>query len=110
MLEYEEFCFRARLESGTLDAWIAAGWLIPAETEPRRAFSEADLARAQLIQDLSHDLGVNDEGIAVVLDLIDQIHGLRRSLKSLSAALAFLPADARAKIQSQLGADRAFSA
>lgn len=102
MLEYEEFCFRAHLESGTLDAWIAAGWLIPAETEPRRAFSEADLARAQLIRDLSRDLGINDEGIAVVLDLIDQIHGLRRGLKSLSAALAVLPPDARATVQRKL--------
>jgi chaperone modulatory protein CbpM len=106
MLEYEEFCFRARLKSGTLEAWIEAGWLIPAETESRRAFSEADLARAQLIQDLSQDLGVNDEGIAVILDLIDQIHGLRRSLKGLSTALASLPADARANIQKQLGGER----
>lgn len=105
MLEYQEFCFRARIETGTLEAWIADGWLIPAETEPRRAFSEADLARAQLIQDLGQDLGVNDEGIAVILDLIDQIHGLRRSLKSLSAAMAGLPSDARAKIQSHLGSE-----
>ncbi|MGH7122586.1 MAG: chaperone modulator CbpM [Acetobacteraceae bacterium] len=104
MLEYQEFCFRARLESGTLDAWIAAGWLIPAATEPKRAFSEADLARAQLIQDLSRDLGINDEGVAVILDLIDQIHGLRRSLKSLSSALAVLPADARATIHRKLEA------
>ncbi len=106
MLEFEEFCFRARLEGGTLEAWIAAGWLIPAGTEPRRAFSEADLARAQLIQDLTRDLGVNDEGVAVILDLIDQLHGLRRSLKSLSAALGSLPPEARATIQRQLGAAR----
>lgn len=105
MLEYEEFCFRARLEGGTLDAWIAAGWLIPAETEPRRAFSEADLARAQLIRDLNDDFGINNEGIAVILDLIDQIHGLRHSLKSLSSALAVLPPDTRATIQKKLAAE-----
>lgn len=103
MLAYEEFCIHARLESRTLDAWVAAGWLIPTGTGTKPSFSEADLARAQLIQDLSQDLGVNEEGIDVILDLIDQIHGLRHSLKSLSAALSLLPADARVRIQQELG-------
>ncbi len=102
MLEYEEFCLRARLEGATVDAWVAAGWLIPERTETRRGFSEADLARAQLIKDLSRDLGVNDEGIAVILDLLDQIYGLRRGLRTLSAALAQLPANARADLRREL--------
>ena len=42
-----------------------------------------DLARAQLIRDLREDLGVNDEGISVVLHLVDQMHGLRRSMRDL---------------------------
>jgi len=104
MLEYEEFCVRARLEGRTVDAWVAAGWLIPEQTEARRSFSEADLARAQLIQDLSRDLGVNDEGIAVILDLIDQMHGLRRSLRTLADALAILPEATRLRIQEELHA------
>jgi chaperone modulatory protein CbpM len=41
------------------------------------------LARAQLIRDLRDDFGVNDEGISVVLHLIDQMHGLRRSMQGL---------------------------
>ncbi|MGH7050902.1 MAG: chaperone modulator CbpM [Acetobacteraceae bacterium] len=104
MLAYEEFCVHARLESRTLDAWVAAGWLIPSEAGSKPGFSEADLGRAQLIRDLGQDLGVNEEGIDVILDLIDQIHGLRHSLKSLSVALALLPAEARATIQHELGA------
>ena len=42
-----------------------------------------DLARAELIRDLRDDLGVNDEGISVVLHLLDQVHGLRRSMQHL---------------------------
>jgi chaperone modulatory protein CbpM len=42
-----------------------------------------DLARAQLIRDLRDDLGVNDEGISVILHLLDQVHGLRRSMHRL---------------------------
>jgi len=66
-----------------LEAWIEAGWLVPPQTEPELMFSDVDLARAQLIRDLREDFGVNDEGISVVLHLIDQMHGLRRSLQSL---------------------------
>ena len=40
-------------------------------------FSDADIARAQLIRDLKNDLGVNDEGVSVILSLVDQVHGLR---------------------------------
>jgi chaperone modulatory protein CbpM len=41
------------------------------------------LARAQLIRDLREDFGINDEGISVVLHLVDQMHGLRRSMQGL---------------------------
>jgi len=66
-----------------LETWIEAGWLAPPQTEPELMFSDVDLARAQLIRDLREDLGVNDEGISVILHLIDQMHGLRHSVRSL---------------------------
>jgi chaperone modulatory protein CbpM len=49
-------------------------------------FSEADLARAaRLILDLKGDLGVNDEGIAIVLHLLDQLYGLRCLVRDIHA-------------------------
>lgn len=60
----------------TIELWVEAGWLLPHQGGENR-LSEIDLARAQLIHDLKHDLGVNDEGIPLILDLIDQLHGLR---------------------------------
>ena len=83
MIALEEFLVRARLEHHSLHAWVAAGWLAPPQTEPELMFSDVDLARAQLIRDLREDLGVNDEGISVILHLIDQMHGLRRSMRDL---------------------------
>ena len=83
MISVEEFLIRARLEHGSLEAWIAAGWLVPPQTEPELIFSDIDLARAQLIRDLREDFGVNDEGISVILHLVDQMHGLRRSMQGL---------------------------
>ena len=46
-----------------------------------------DLARANLIHDLKHNMGVNDEGLDVILHLIDQMHGLRRALAEALASL-----------------------
>jgi chaperone modulatory protein CbpM len=39
-----------------------------------------DLARANLIRDLKDKMGVNDEGLGVILHLLDQMHALRRAL------------------------------
>ena len=83
MITVQEFLVRARVEHRSLEAWIAAGWLIPPQTEPERMFNDVDLARAQLIRDLHEDFGVNDEGVSVILHLIDQMHGLRRSMQDL---------------------------
>jgi chaperone modulatory protein CbpM len=83
MIPVQEFLLRARLEHHALEAWIATGWIIPPQTEPELAFSDVDLARAQLIRDLRDDLGVNDEGVSVILHLVDQMHGLRRSMQQL---------------------------
>ena len=44
------------------------------------AFTDMDLARANLIRDLKDKMGVNDEGLGVVLHLLDQMHALRRAL------------------------------
>jgi chaperone modulatory protein CbpM len=83
MISVQEFLIRAHLEHRSLEAWIAAGWLVPPQTEPELMFSDIDLARAQLIRDLREDFGVNDEGVSVILHLVDQMHGLRRSMEGL---------------------------
>jgi chaperone modulatory protein CbpM len=78
-----EFLDSAGLRVEILDFWIEQHWLIPAQTADGAAFSDVDLARAHLIQDLKADLGVNDEGVDVILHLVDQLHGLRRALEQL---------------------------
>ena len=81
-----EFVVQARIDAETLDHWLRAGWLIPRENGGGGGFSQIDLARAQLIGDLQ-DLGINDEGIPVVLDLVDQLHGIRNMMRELLSAL-----------------------
>jgi chaperone modulatory protein CbpM len=74
--------FALRINTQTLNAWLEAGWLAPQRNDDGTHYSEVDLARAHLIEDLK-DLGINDEGVPVILDLVDQLHGLRRVLREL---------------------------
>ncbi len=76
----QEFCARAALDGNTLEIWIEEEWLIPDRTESEPVFSEADVARAKLIRELIDDLGVNAEGVGIVLHLLDQVYGLRRAM------------------------------
>jgi len=96
------FLARARLDAGVLETWIAAGWVVPREDAEAHRFAEIDVARARLIRDLKDDIGVNDEGVAIILDLIDQIHGLRGSLRDLSAALSAQPEAVRRAVAADL--------
>jgi chaperone modulatory protein CbpM len=81
----QEFINRAHLDIKTLNAWIEAEWLMPLAGGNAFDFSDADLARARLIQDLKIDFGVNDEGVAIVLHLLDQLHGLRCLVRDIHA-------------------------
>jgi chaperone modulatory protein CbpM len=87
MISEREFLERADLDRGTLEVWIREEWLLPSSAAAERAFTEMDVARARLIHDLSHNMGVNDEGLGVILHLIDQMHGLRRALGEALASM-----------------------
>jgi chaperone modulatory protein CbpM len=84
-MDAEKFVVHAKIEVRTLETWVEAGWLVPGRIEGRVDYSEVDLARAHLINDLA-GLGVNEAGVPIVLDLVDQLHGLRRALHHALAA------------------------
>jgi len=82
-MDKREFLTHSGIEGRTLEFWIEQRWLIPSGDPAGMSFSEVDVARAHLIRDLKSDFGVNDEGIDVILHLMDQLHGLRRALARL---------------------------
>jgi chaperone modulatory protein CbpM len=91
IMNKQEFLTHAGLQVRTLELWLDQRWLVPDQTSAEITFSETDVARAHLIRDLKSDFGVNDEGVDVILHLVDQLHGLRgafeqlhRNLKELS--------------------------
>jgi chaperone modulatory protein CbpM len=78
-----EFLTSSGLDVQTLEVWVEQQWLIPEQASAGGDFSDRDVARARLVQDLKSDLGVNDEGIDVILHLLDQLHGLRSAFLQL---------------------------
>ena len=95
-MQSRTFILQARIEAEELEQWCAEGWLLPCATESGREFSDIDLARAHFIRDLLA-LGVNREGVPIVLDLVDQIHGLRRMTRDLMEAAKALQEERDAK-------------
>ena len=90
-LSRQEFLSLSGVDHETLDVWIAEEWLIPGDSAAGVSFSDIDVARARLIRDLRIDLGVNDAGVGVILNLLDQLHGLRRTFKQMRELAETIP-------------------
>lgn len=88
----------------TLHIWIERGWLSPEPVKDGFRFREIDIARLRLIVDFRTGLDLGDDALDVVLPLIDQVHGLRRQLHRMSAAVSSEPADVRSRISRKLEA------
>ena len=78
-----EFRRSLRIDVTVLEVWIEQGWVVPDTTEQDRQFHEADIARGRLILDLSQSMGLNEAGVDVVMELIDQVHVLLGTLREL---------------------------
>lgn len=99
-IDRDEMRRRVAVRRPSLQGWIAAGWIHAPRGDGDAAFSETDVARALLIRDLAGPMGVNPDGVAVILDLVDQIHGLRRALRGLSLAVGMQDPEVRRRIWS----------
>lgn len=101
-MDDHEFCHRLKIEVTELELWIQEGWLAPQIHEDQRCFHDVDLARARLILDLTHDIGVNEAGIDVIMDLLDQLYGLRMITRDLISAVGNEDTAVRVRIRTTL--------
>lgn len=98
-MDDREFCAVLRIERTVCTAWIERQWLSPLQPEGGvREFREVDVARGRLILDLERTMGVNEEGIDLIVHLIDQFYGLRLTLSELVAAINAQPEEVRRRI------------
>ena len=94
----DEFVAMVEIDRQTLAVWVESGWLAPLASQAR-SFSEVDLARGKLIADLIGPMGVNAEGIDIILDLLDQVHGLRAVMRRLGQAVEAQPEEVQQRLR-----------
>jgi len=71
----------ANLHVGLVERFVAYGLVEPDGTEGGNPWFDAKaVRRLQTIQRLRNDLGINLQGIAVALDLLERIEALQREL------------------------------
>jgi len=75
------------LDRDDLNRWIENDWVRPDGDAGQYAFREIDVARVRLIQELSHELQINEAALPIVLSLLDQIYDMRRRMRELGTGL-----------------------
>jgi chaperone modulatory protein CbpM len=72
------------LDRSQIADWVARGWVRAEGSGPTDwLFADIDVARLQLLRELSVDLALDEEAIPVVLSLLDQVYSLRRALRTV---------------------------
>ncbi len=94
----------ARYDSATavrLERWIFRGIVRPDQVDPPR-FADIDVARVELLVELGDVLACDDETLESVMDLLDQVHGLRRRLTIVAQAIGRQPEAVQEAIAAEL--------
>ena len=107
MIAFQEIVERfAELEPAELSRWVENRWIVPErDGGPERSgwvFHEVDIARVELILDIRREFALDDEAMALVLSLLDQVYSLRRQMRRLCHALERQPPEIRDAIRKAL--------
>ena len=79
----QEFLIRARLDHDTLEIWIAEEWIIPTGADPEVVVHRGrPSARPVDPRPAGRPRGQRSR-VGVILNLVDQMHGLRKMLADL---------------------------
>ena len=90
------------LDRADLLRWVEQRWVRPEQEDGRWMFHEVDIARVELILEIRREFAVEDETVALVLGLLDQVYGLRRQMRRLADAIECQPAEIRDAIRRAL--------
>jgi len=81
-LTMDELCQACDADAAHVQLWVSEGVLEPTGESPDAwQFVGESLRRARLAQRLSVDLEINPPGVALALDLLDEIAALKAQLR-----------------------------
>lgn len=87
-----------RLTRSQLVQFIAVDLVRPQRDDSGYIFQRIDIARLELLCDLSQDLDLDEAALGIVISLIDQLHAARQDMAIMARAMETLPADLRRQI------------
>lgn len=87
------------LTDTALDALTRAGIVRPVQSEAGPRFRPIDAARLTLAMELEDAYDLDADALALVLSLIDQVHGLRGEMRAMLSAVAAEPPETRARMR-----------
>lgn len=90
------------LTSVRIERWVARGLLRPSGSAESWTFEQIDVARARLLNELTADVGLDEDTLETVVGLVDQVHTLRDQLDLLARAIGEQPAATREAIATAL--------
>jgi len=103
MITREMLCRSVGVDSSELEYWVERAWVVPEGRAGDYLFREIDVARARLILELRHDLGVDEEALPMVLSLLDQLYQTRRQMRALCDVVGqAMPDDLRSDLFARL--------
>jgi chaperone modulatory protein CbpM len=86
------------LTRARLTAFVQAEIVWPVHGERGPVYRQVDVARLQLLRDLSDQFEMSDDTLAVVMTLIDQLHEVRSDLRSVLRAITDEPVEIRERL------------
>ena len=85
-LSLAELARACRAAEAQIHVWVVEGVLVPIGDSPSQwRFKGASLRRARLAITLTRELEINPAGVALALDLMDEIEALKASLRRAGA-------------------------
>ena len=90
------------LDAEHLDRYIRAGVVVPVQSSSGPLFRELDLARLNLVVELTEGYHLDEEALALVMSLVDQLHGLRGDMRAILDAVAREPAETRVRLKAAI--------
>jgi chaperone modulatory protein CbpM len=87
-----------RLTRHQLIGFIEGDLVQPERGDAGYVFRAVDIARLELLCDLTQDLEMEETALGIVLSLLDQLHAARGDLSAMRRAIDALPEEVKARI------------
>lgn len=91
-----------RLTRSQLVRFVEGEFVKPQRDMRGYIFRPVDIARLELLCDLSQDLDLDETALGIVISLIDQLHAARQDLAAVAHAIDALPEDLRSHIDTAM--------